>query len=147
MSVGVLLAQNDAMGGARRVLESFFDEFLDVGGATGVVEIMRVILQENIDVIIHAARRAQSGSIQDYRELLRLVEARSPEEIHELIALMWLGRGDETADDWSDLLENAFGNDAEYLCEQALLAQYLEAGLRKLLDAGDDCPAVCGTAR
>lgn len=104
-------------------------------------------LPKNIGMIIHAARRAHSGSNQEYWDLRRLVETRGTEQIHELIALTWLGRGDETAADWPDLLENAFGNDAEYLCAQTDLAQYLEAGLRKLLDAGDDCPAVRGTAR
>lgn len=87
--------------------------------------------------IIHAARRAQHGSIQDYRELRRLVEDRSPEQFQELLATMWLGRGfdGETVADWPHLIEQAARHDAEYVCSKAQLAEYLEAGQRKLCAA------------
>jgi len=51
----------------------------------------------------------------------------------ELIALMWLGRGDYEVDDWEDAVDEAFGDlsvrAAEYLLAHPMVSDYLEEGL------------------
>ena len=41
------------------------------------------------------------------RELVEFIEALSEEEQIDLVALMWLGRGDGTLEDWPDLHDEA----------------------------------------
>jgi hypothetical protein len=70
-----------------------------------------------------------------YQELERLIGTLSTDEIYELIALVWLGRGDGTADDWDDLVDQALDRRADrtasYLLEMPLLAEYLTDGLEE----------------
>jgi len=67
------------------------------------------------------------------QELQEFVNALSEEEQTDLVALMWLGRGDGTLEDWIDLRGEAERqhNDrtAAYLLGEPLLADYLEDGL------------------
>lgn len=53
-----------------------------------------------------------------------------------LVALMWLGRGDFSAEEWEDALSEAAGRwtprTAEYLLATPLVADYLEEGLSQL---------------
>ena len=53
-------------------------------------------------------------------------------ERQELLALMWLGRGDYDADGWSETLREAaeatIGNVTDYLVGTPLLGDYLEEG-------------------
>lgn len=68
-------------------------------------------------------------------ELRRALEALNVEEMTHLIALMWLGRGDETVDDWPEVLAQveaaASDHPVSYLMGTPLLADYLEEGLDK----------------
>jgi hypothetical protein len=67
------------------------------------------------------------------RELVEFIEALSDEEQIDLVALMWLGRGDGTLEDWPDLRNEAErqhnNRTAAYLLGEPLLADHLEEGL------------------
>jgi hypothetical protein len=56
-----------------------------------------------------------------------------PEQRAEVVALMWLGRGDYDLDEWdaavSDALEASTDRTWEYLLAHPLVADYLEEGL------------------
>lgn len=55
------------------------------------------------------------------------------EQQAELVALMWLGRGDYELDEWDTAIEDALDaqsdNTAEYLMAHPYVADYLEEGL------------------
>jgi hypothetical protein len=67
------------------------------------------------------------------REIVAFINALSDEEQIDLVALMWLGRGDGTLEDWTDLRDEAeqqhTKQTADYLLGEPLLADYLEEGL------------------
>ena len=69
-------------------------------------------------------------------ELTSLINALSEDEQIDLVALMWLGRDDYAAGDWSAVREEAARahNDrtAEYLIGTPLVGDFLEEGLSKL---------------
>ena len=79
--------------------------------------------------------------LADHRDDLTVQELRAtiadldPDLQAELIALMWLGRGDYGLDEWDDALADArdtyeeHGNTASYLLSHPLAADYLEEGL------------------
>jgi hypothetical protein len=66
-------------------------------------------------------------------EVRAFIAALSDDEQTDLVALMWLGRGDGTLDDWGDLLDEAQqqhnNRTASYLLGEPLLSDYLEEGL------------------
>jgi uncharacterized protein DUF3775 len=66
-------------------------------------------------------------------ELVEFIAALSDEEQIDLVALMWLGRGDGTLEDWLDLRDEAErqhnNRTAAYLLGEPLLADHLEEGL------------------
>ena len=66
-------------------------------------------------------------------ELVEFITALSDEEQTDLVALMWLGRGDGTLEDWLDLRDEAErqhnNRTAAYLLGEPLLADHLEEGL------------------
>ena len=66
-------------------------------------------------------------------ELRSFINALSDEEQTDLVALMWLGRGDGTLEDWIDLRDEAQrqhnNRTAAYLLGEPLLADHLEEGL------------------
>jgi hypothetical protein len=67
------------------------------------------------------------------KELVEFIAALSEDEQTDLVALMWLGRGDGTLEDWPDLRDEAReqhnGRTASYLLGEPLLSDYLEEGL------------------
>ena len=67
------------------------------------------------------------------KELVAFINALSDEEQTDLVALLWLGRGDGTMEDWDDLRDEAQRqhNDrtAAYLLGEPLLSDHLEEGL------------------
>ena len=67
------------------------------------------------------------------RELVEFIDALSEDEQIDLVALMWLGRGDGTLEDWLDLRDEAENQHnkrtADYLLGEPLLGDYLEDGL------------------
>lgn len=68
-----------------------------------------------------------------YTELRNVIEDLEPDQQRTLVALMWLGRGDYSLDEWEEALGYAAEADsvstADYLIATPLLADYLEEGL------------------
>jgi hypothetical protein len=69
-------------------------------------------------------------------ELRDAIDGLGPPERHELLALMWLGRGDYDADSWPEALreavETTIANATDYLVGTPLLGDYLEEGAAAL---------------
>lgn len=69
-------------------------------------------------------------------ELMSLINSLSEDEQIDLVALMWLGRDDYSADEWPTVREEAArahnARTAEYLIGTPLLGDLLEEGLSKL---------------
>ncbi|HEX9326550.1 MAG TPA: DUF3775 domain-containing protein [Reyranella sp.] len=67
------------------------------------------------------------------KELVAFINALSDEEQADLVALLWLGRGDGTMEDWDDLRDEAQrqhnNRTAAYLLGEPLLSDHLEEGL------------------
>ena len=67
------------------------------------------------------------------KELVAFINALSDEEQADLVALLWLGRGDGTLDEWNDLRDEAQrqhnNRTAAYLLGEPLLSDHLEEGL------------------
>ena len=67
------------------------------------------------------------------KELVAFINALSEEEQADLVALLWLGRGDGTMEDWDDLRDEAKrqhnNRTAAYLLGEPLLSDHLEEGL------------------
>jgi len=67
------------------------------------------------------------------KELVAFITALSEEEQADLVALLWLGRGDGTMEDWDDLRDEAQrqhnSRTAAYLLGEPLLSDHLEEGL------------------
>ena len=69
-------------------------------------------------------------------ELRQLIDDLNVDEAAELIALMWIGRGDYGADEWNEAVNEARqrGNrrTSKYLLGMPLLGDWLEEGLEAL---------------
>jgi hypothetical protein len=69
-------------------------------------------------------------------EMRQHIEGLNEEEYTNLLALMWLGRGDYSKEEWDDILVDARSVEdergADYLIGTPLLADYLEDGLDQL---------------
>ena len=67
------------------------------------------------------------------KEVVAFINALSDEEQADLVALLWLGRGDGTLEDWDDLRDEAQrqhnNRTAAYLLGEPLLSDHLEEGL------------------
>ena len=70
------------------------------------------------------------------QELRDAIDGLGPVERQELLALMWLGRGDYDVDTWPEALrqaaEAADANLTDYLVETPLLGDFLEEGASAL---------------
>lgn len=68
-----------------------------------------------------------------YQELTSTIEDLEPDQQICLVALMWLGRGDFSIDEWEEALVQARDahneRTAKYLVATPLLSDYLEEGL------------------
>lgn len=77
-----------------------------------------------------------------YQELQEFIDGLTEDEQIDLVALMWLGRGDGEVDDWDELRREAqrSHNDhtAAYLLAKPMLADHLIDGLSAL---GGSCDA------
>ena len=71
-----------------------------------------------------------------YAELMGTLEALNEDELTDLVALTWIGRGDYTKDDWEEAKEQARANPTkttpDYLLGTPLLGDYLENGFTEL---------------
>jgi len=79
------------------------------------------------------ADHADDPSLQQIRDT---VEDLEPDQQAELVALMWLGRGDYEVDEWEEAVEQATesANDrtADYLIGTPMLGDFLAEGLSML---------------
>jgi hypothetical protein len=80
---------------------------------------------------------ANNTIVQEFRSIVGNLD---PDQQQELVALLWLGRGDYTMDEWEDVLSQAADmwtpETADYLLKHPMLASDLEEGM----DAhGYDC--------
>lgn len=68
-----------------------------------------------------------------FQEIKLTIDDLEPDQQATLVALMWLGRGDFTEDEWADALaeatRSANARTAEYLMSTPLVADYLAEGL------------------
>lgn len=68
-----------------------------------------------------------------FREFKSIVLDLEPDQQHQLVALLWLGRADYSMDEWTDAVTYAAecdaGNTAEYLIAHPMLSDYLIEGL------------------
>ena len=94
---------------------------------------------EELDEGSNASDDQMAQILEDYaddptfEELKSFLEGLNDEELEDLLALSWLGRGDGTIDDWDDILAEVQDvreqHTVDYLLGTPLLADYLEAGL------------------
>ncbi len=79
------------------------------------------------------ADHAEDSCLNEVRDLLNDID---PNQRAELVALMWLGRGDYEVEDWDtaveDALEGYSERTAEYLLAHPMVADDLEEGLIQL---------------
>lgn len=73
------------------------------------------------------------GDDPTYQELVAFIDGLDEDEQVELVALVWLGRGDGTLSDWSELRREARrahnNRTSAYLLGMPMLADHLEDGL------------------
>ncbi|SEA11403.1 DUF3775 domain-containing protein [Microbulbifer marinus] len=76
------------------------------------------------------ASHADDASLQEFNTIIADLE---PDQQQEVVALLWLGRGDYTRAEWQDAIAQAADRwnpqTAEYLIAHPLLADHLEKGL------------------
>jgi len=76
------------------------------------------------------ANHAGDSTFQEFKSTIQDLE---PDQQQTVVALMWVGRGDFSPDEWQEALDEAAGSwneaTAEYLIAHPLLADYLEEGL------------------
>ncbi|MFL6792340.1 MAG: DUF3775 domain-containing protein [Bradyrhizobium sp.] len=82
---------------------------------------------EMIDVLV------DNGKDPVVREIAGFINALTVDEQIDLVALMWLGRGDGSIEEWADLrrqaAESRNGRTARYLLGQPMLGDFLAEGL------------------
>ena len=75
------------------------------------------------------------GDDATYQELKEFLAIQSDEDLIELLALTWIGRGEYSKDEWRDVLKEIRDvrekHTVEYLLGTPLLADYLEEGLNQ----------------
>jgi len=68
-----------------------------------------------------------------FQELKAFLDAQSDDEMRELLALTWIGRGDYTAEEWRDVMREIKDvrdqHTTDYLLGTPLLADFLEEAL------------------
>jgi hypothetical protein len=71
-----------------------------------------------------------------YQELKTTIEDLEPDQQMTLVALMWVGRGDFSADEWGDALKEAAESwtetTADYLIGTPMMSDYLAEGVEQL---------------
>lgn len=75
-------------------------------------------------------------------ELRSFLQAQSDDEVRELLALTWIGRGDYTADEWTEVLAQISDvreqRTVEYLIGTPLLADFLEEAISQFGHSCED---------
>lgn len=100
-------------------------------------------IRDAAEEILETFRETGEFHKPEHIALVERLKRLSHDELKELVALMWLGRGDagERAEDWESLLEDASRelehSPVAYVVEKMYLARYLRDGLEKLAIGGD----------
>ncbi|MGH6920115.1 MAG: DUF3775 domain-containing protein [Geminicoccaceae bacterium] len=99
------------------------------------------VAPEELDDGSNATDDAMQRILEDYAddptyaELRSFLAAQSDDELAQLLAVTWIGRGDYGADDWDDVLREVQDvrekHTIDYLLGTPLLADYLEEGLSR----------------
>jgi hypothetical protein len=75
------------------------------------------------------------------QEIRGEIEDLEPDQQAELVALMWIGRGDMEPEEWEDALQLAVerheGSTADYLLSHPHVADYWDEGVDRLYDGSD----------
>lgn len=78
---------------------------------------------------------------QTLAELAGEIDDLEPDQQAQLVALMWIGRGDMEPDEWESAvqlaLERRDSPTSQYLLSHPLLAEHWDEGLDRLLDGTD----------
>ena len=76
---------------------------------------------------------AGHGDETSFLEFKTIIDAMDPDQQQEVVAMLWLGRGDYAMDEWDSVLEQARDqwtpDTADYLLGHPLLSSYLQDGL------------------
>lgn len=68
-----------------------------------------------------------------FQEFKSIIDDLDPDQQQQIVALLWLGRGDYSLEEWGDALQEASDQwneaTAEYLIAHPLLADFLDEGL------------------
>lgn len=76
---------------------------------------------------------ADHGDDYNVGEFRSIVHDFSERQRAELVALMWLGRGDYTVEEWEDAVDEALGDysirAAEYVLAHPMVSDHLEEGM------------------
>ncbi|WP_424931485.1 DUF3775 domain-containing protein [Amaricoccus macauensis] len=74
-------------------------------------------------------------------EVVTLIEDLEPDQRAELVALMWIGRGDMEPEEWQEAVrlaqQRSVGSTAEYLLSHPHIAEHWDEGLDKIYDGSD----------
>lgn len=74
-------------------------------------------------------------------EIAAQIEDLEPDQQNEIVALMWIGRGDLDAEEWDEALalaaDRSDGTTSAYLLSHPHVADHIEEGLDLLLDGTD----------
>jgi len=97
------------------------------------------VAPEELDEGSNATDDAMQRILEDYaddptyEELRSFLAAQADDDLRQLVALTWIGRGDYDADDWDDVLSEVQDtrekHKIDYLLGTPLLADYLEEAL------------------
>ena len=97
------------------------------------------VAPEELDEGSNATDDGMQRILEDYaddptrEELKSFLAAQSDDELRQLVALTWIGRGDYGADDWDNVLSEVDDprgkHTIDYLLGTPLLADYLEEAL------------------
>lgn len=94
------------------------------------------IAADKVGEVIHLAREMAQDFPGAEGQFDGLIEAMNEDEIADLVALLWVGRGDFEPEDWDDArqtaLEEADTPTAQYLKRADHLPDHLEAGLEAM---------------
>ncbi|MEM8871141.1 MAG: DUF3775 domain-containing protein [Pseudomonadota bacterium] len=107
---------------------------------------LRVIMAREAELMPRAGGNASddevSASLQEHpgdlldEELRKEFEALSNQQLVELVALMWVGRGDFEADEWDEAValaeERHVGPTSQYLMTHPHVADHIATGLEAL---------------
>ena len=91
---------------------------------------------EAFDEAWAAQSTGRLGSDPYYLELKNKIDDLEPDQQMSLVALMWLGRGDYSIEEWPEALafaeETWTDHTASYLIGASLLADYLQEGIDQI---------------